>query len=141
MSHLQGCPAVHGEASPITVSNGAVVRLIWIPARAKSLLNCAISRSSAGVPLAYSSLNDACAPWGTPVPHWLAPLPGLVHVDVPPGLTVQPWLCSSETALLGLNGNGFCCSTWSAKLLGGFTGTGPYVGYPSPSNALLMYVC
>src|SRR5579863_9538575 len=109
----------------MTVSNGAVERLIAMPASAKSVLNCAISWSRAGVPLTYWRLNCAFAPIGTPAPHWPDPVPGLVHVLTPPALTVQPFACSRATALLGSYGYGLLFSNESTKFEDGLVGTGP----------------
>ena len=127
MSHLHAWPAEHGTALPITVLNGAVDNVSWIPACAKSVLNWAISMSRAGVPLAYSRLNAAFAPLGTPAPHCPAPVPGFAQVLTLPAFTVQPLLCSIDTALAGLYGNGLFRSVASTKFEGGFVGTGPYV--------------
>src|SRR5580698_7011435 len=102
MSHVWFC----GTELPITVSNGAVVRLSVIPASAKSVLSCAISWSSWDSPLSYWRLNEAFAPCGMPAPHWPVPVPGLVHVLTPPALTVHPLAWSSDTALLGSYGYG-----------------------------------
>src|SRR5580698_9712348 len=112
----------------MTVSNGAVERLIAMPACAKSVLNCAISWSRAGVPLRYWRLNEAFAPCLTPAPHWPVPVPGLVHVLTPPTLTVHPLAFSSETALAGSYGYGLLFSNESTKFEDGLVGTGPYVG-------------
>src|SRR5580700_709829 len=109
----------------MTVSNGAVERLMAMPAAAKSVLNCAISWSRAGVPLTYWRLNEALAPIGTPAPHWPVPVPGLVQVLTPPALTVHPLAWSSDTALLGLYGYGLARSNESTKFEDGLVGTGP----------------
>src|SRR5580693_8882506 len=140
MSHVHADPALQGTAFPMTVSNGAVVRSIAIPASAKSDLSCAISWSSEAWPLSYWRLSAALAPALTPAPHSPVPMPGLVQVLVPPGLTVHPFALSSAIAAVGLYGYGFDFSNESTKVELGFTGTGPYVGYAYPKKALLMKV-
>src|ERR1700682_1893826 len=98
MSHVHVAPGAQGVAAPRIVLSGACVRVIWMPARAKSGASSCISWVAVGVPLTYSSLNDAACPCLTPEPHSPAPVPALVQVLTPPGLTVQPLLCSNATA-------------------------------------------
>src|SRR5579863_10518617 len=128
MSQVHGEPVLQGCALPMTVSNGAVERLIAMPACAKSVFSCAISWSREGCPLSYCRLNDALAPIGTPAPHWPDPVPGLVQMLVPSALTIHPLALSRAIALLGSYGYGLLLSNESTKFEDGLVGTGPYVG-------------
>src|SRR5207245_11022504 len=92
------------NASVITVSNGASLRLISSPALEKSLLSACISCLTASVPEAYSSLKLALAPEATPSPHWLDPEPGLEQVVTPPGFTVRQLPLNSMAAAVEPNG-------------------------------------
>ena len=60
-----------------------------------------------------------------PAPHWVAPVPALLHTSVPFGVTVQPCDFSSEIASLTLNGYGLISAFAGVYGLFGSTGTGP----------------
>src|ERR1700724_337969 len=94
------------KASLMTVSKGASERLISRPALEKSVLRACISCAVTTAPEAYSSLKLAFWPVAMLAPHWPAPVPALVHVLTPPGLTVQPLYFSSLVAAATSNGDG-----------------------------------
>src|SRR5437879_11881930 len=98
------------NASVITVSNGASLRLISSPALEKSLLSACISCLTASVPEAYSSFKLALAPEATPSPHWLDPEPGLEQVLTPPAFTAQPCALNSLVPALHQTLRGGLCS-------------------------------
>ena len=87
-------------------SNGAEVRLIWMPASENCDLSACISWLVTTAPLPYLSEKLSPVPAGMPAPQSLAPVPALTQVVTPLGLTFQPWLDSSLTAVLGENGHG-----------------------------------
>src|SRR2546421_3353585 len=111
--------------SVMTVLNGASLRATSIPTLEKSLFMACISWLTYTRPVAYSILNCAFWPALMPSPHWPDPVPGLVQVLTPPALTVQPLSVSSFLAADTSYGYGLCFSKSSAKLHGGWIGTGP----------------
>ena len=97
---------VHGASRLMIESNGAEVRLSWMPAWAKLDLSACISSFTWRMPLAYCSEKLRGVPAAMPGPQWPAPDPGDVQVVTPLGLTAQPWLDSSLTAVAGGSGHG-----------------------------------
>ena len=76
-------------------------------------------------------LKLSALPLAIPAPH----LVGSAQVVVPPGVTVQPWLVSSDLALVGLYGNGSpCLPVDESHLLVGVAATGPTVTAPYPRS-------
>src|SRR5580704_390398 len=73
-------------------SNGAEVRLTWMPAWAKLDLSACISSLTWRMPLANCSEKLSGVPAAMPAPQWPAPDPGDVQVVTPVRLTAQPWL-------------------------------------------------
>ena len=116
---------VHGASRLMIESNGAEVRLTWMPAWAKLDLSACISSLTWRMPLAYCSEKLSGVPAAMPAPQWPAPDPGDVQVVTPLRLTAQPWLDSSLTAVAGEYGHGPLASYASMYGLDGFTGTGP----------------
>ena len=88
------------------VSNGAELRLIWIPAWEKLDLSACISWLTSTLPVAYCRVKFSWVPALMPAPQLAAPVPGELQVVTPLGWTVQPWADNSLIAVGGEYGHG-----------------------------------
>src|ERR1700730_10122638 len=110
-----------------------------MPAVAKSDFSACISWSTETMPDTYSRLNSSLSPAAMPAPHWLSPVPGVLQVEVPFGVTVQPCEVSRLLALLGSYGSVCDGSYFVRKEFGGFSSIGPYASVPVPRSGPLTY--
>src|SRR5256885_741676 len=105
--------------------NGAELRFSWMPACENDDFSACISWLVTTAPLPNLSVKASGSPAATPLPHWVAPVPGEEQVLVPFALPSQPWLDSGLTAFFGLYRHGPLASKASTNGLAGCVGTGP----------------
>src|SRR5674476_1009762 len=89
----------------MSLLNGAVECVNWMPMVAQSAISALNVSSSVGEPLPQMMLKFNVYPLVMPAPHWFAPVPGFVQVWTP-FFMVQPCELSNVFAAFRLKGYG-----------------------------------